>query len=73
MQRVPPANDVNALVNGRINQLIRRPVHFARGGEVWHFFETCVQQRPRTSGQVITRRPCSWCAHDMRLREEESG
>ena len=71
MQNIPPAEDVDALVNTRINQLIRRPVHFAQCGEVWHFSRRCVQQR--TSGQIITRRPCSWCAHDMRLRDEESG
>ena len=71
MQNIPPAEDVDALVNNRINQLIRRPVHFAQCGEVWHFSRRCVQQR--TSGQIVTRRPCSGCAHEMRLRDEESG
>ena len=71
LRRAPPNDDVMAQVNERINELIQRPVHFARGGEVWHFSHHCCQQR--TTGQVITRRPCAWCAHNMRLREEETG
>ena len=69
LERMPPNNDVQGLVTERINQLIRRPVHFSRSGEVWHFSRLCCQQR--TTGPVITRRPCAWCAHDMRLRQEE--
>ena len=57
------------LVSERINQLIRRPVHFTRSGEVWHFSRECCQHR--TTGQIITKRPCAWCANDMRLREED--
>ena len=71
MSRAAPSDDVQALVSERINQLIRRPVHFARSGEVWHFSRLCCQQR--TTGPIITKRPCAWCAHDMRLREEDQG
>ena len=69
MTRAAPSDDVQALVSERINQLIRRPVHFTRSGEVWHFSRQCCQQR--TTGQIITKRSCAWCAHDMRLREED--
>lgn len=68
LNRLPPNDDVQALVNERINQLIRRPVHFTRGGEVWHFSRLCCQQR--TTGQVMTRRPCAWCSDNMRLLED---
>ena len=65
--RPPPDDEVQALVTQRINELIRRPVHFAPAGEVWHFSRLCCQQR--TGSRITTRRPCAWCASDMRLRE----
>ena len=67
VNRPPPDDEVQALVTQRINELIRHPVHFTPAGEVWHSSRLCCQQR--TGSRITTRRPCAWCASDMRLRE----
>ncbi len=62
-------NEIQNVIDQRINQLLNRQVYFTLSGECWHLAETCV--RGRTHGRVLARRACRVCVHALQLRQTE--